>query len=83
MSSISARELSSRDARRRRMPMLARIRESGAYQPYMAARSSVVTISSVSSSWLRRNVPHCAPWGMSGVSRRMSMIGVARCSRMA
>ncbi len=65
------------------MPMLARIRESGAYQPYIAARSSVVTISSVSSSWLRRNVPHCAPGGMSGVSRMMSTIGAAFSSRSA
>ena len=43
------------------MPTLARIRGSGAYQPYIAARCSGVTISRVSSSWLRRKVPHCAP----------------------
>ena len=61
--------------------MLARIRGSGAYQPYIAARSSVVTISSVSSSWLRRNVPHWPCEGISGVSARMSMIGLARSSR--
>ena len=66
------------------MPTLARIRESGAYQPYIDARSSVETISSVSSSWLRRNVLHCAPFfGIGGVSARMSMICVARWSRIA
>ena len=60
------RELSSRGASRRRMPTLARIRESGAYQPYIEARSSVETISSVSSSWLRRNVLHWPPRGDRG-----------------
>ncbi len=47
--------------------MLARMRSSGAYQAYIWSRSASVTISRVSSSWLRRKVPHC-PWaGMSGV----------------
>ena len=44
------------------------------------SRSSSVTISSVSSSWLRRNVAHCPPGGGSGVCSMMSTIGV-RCSR--
>ncbi len=65
------------------MPTLARIRGSGAYQPYIAARCSGVTISRVSSSWLRRKVPHWAAAGMGGVSARTSMIGVARSSRSA
>ena len=65
------------------MPMLARIRGSGANQPYIAARSSVVTISRVSSSWLRRNVPHCPPRGMAGVSAMISTTGVAFSSRSA
>ena len=55
--------------------MLARIRGSGAYQPYIAARSSVVTISSVSSSWLRRKIAHWHAAGMSGVCRKMSVMG--------
>ena len=83
MSSISARLLSSSVASRRRMPMLARIRGSGAYQPYIAARSEVVTISRVSSSWLRRNVPHWPEPGMSGVSARMSSTEPAFSSRSA
>ncbi|VEI50640.1 Uncharacterised protein [Kocuria rosea] len=65
------------------MPTLARMRESGAYQPSIAWRSSVVTISRVSSSWLRRNVPHWVPRGMSGVSRMVSTIGAAFWSRSA
>ncbi|CPU65753.1 Uncharacterised protein [Mycobacteroides abscessus] len=77
------RELSSRGASRRRIPTLARMRGSGAYHPYMDARSSVETISSVSSSWLRRNVLHCAPAGMSGVSARISRTWFARWSRIA
>ena len=81
MSSISGRELSSRGASRRRMPTLARMRGSGAYQPYIAARSSGETISRVSSSWLRRNVPHCVPVGMAGVSASTSTIGAAFSSR--
>ena len=65
------------------MPTLARIRGSGAYQPYIAARSSAVTISRVSSSWLRRKVPHWAPFGIAGVSASTSMIGAACSSRSA
>ncbi len=41
----------------------------------MKSRSSSVTISSVSSSWLRRNIAHCAMSGMGGVWSRMSRIG--------
>ena len=63
------------------MPTLARIRGSGAYQPYIAARSSGVTISRVSSSWLRRKVPHWVPVGIAGVSASTSMIGAAFSSR--
>ena len=63
------------------MPMFARIRESGAYQPSMAWRSSLVTISSVSSSWLRRNVPHCVPRGICGVFAMVETIGAAFWSR--
>ncbi|MNI74754.1 hypothetical protein D3C73_1308590 [compost metagenome] len=83
MSWISERELSSSGAKRRRIPMLARIRGSGAYQPSMAARSSAGTISSVSSSWFLRKVPHCAPLGISGVFRNVSIMGAAFWSRKA
>ena len=77
------RELSSSGASRRRIPTFARIRESGAYQPYIDARSSVETISSVSSSWLRRNVLHWAPLsGIGGVSARISTMLVAFWSRI-
>ena len=63
--------------------MLARIRSSGAYQAYMWARSSSVTISRVSSSWLRRKVPHC-PWaGMSGVRSSTQRIASAEPARSA
>ncbi|MNW58512.1 hypothetical protein D3C74_363830 [compost metagenome] len=65
------------------MPTFARMRGSWAYHPYIDARSSVETISSVSSSWLRRNVLHWAPAGMGGVSRRMSTIWLARWSLIA
>ena len=63
------------------MPTFARIRGSGAYQPYMADRSSGETISRVSSSWLRRKVPHWVPGGIGGVSASTSMIGAAFSSR--
>ena len=57
------------------MPTLARMRGSGAYQPSIAWRSSGVTISSVSSSWLRRKVPHCVPSGIRGVVAMVSISG--------
>ena len=65
------------------MPTFARIRGSGAYQPYIAARSVVETISRVSSSWLRRKVPHWPPAGTAGVSSSTSMMGAAFSSRRA
>ena len=65
------------------MPTFARMRGSSAYQPYMAARSSEVTISSVSSSWFRRKVPHWPCDGMAGVSARMVSMARARWSRRA
>ena len=57
------------------MPMFAFIRGSFAYSAYMKSRSASVTISRVSSSWLRRKMPHCADDGMSGVESRISEMG--------
>ena len=76
-SSVSVREASSRGARRRRMPMLARMRSSGAYHRYIMVRSSSVTISRVSSSWLRRNVPHWPCAGIAGVRSSTQRMAVA------
>ena len=65
------------------MPILARMRSSGAYHWYIMVRSSSVTISRVSSSWLRRKVPHW-PWGgMSGVAARTSRTAREEPSRRA
>ena len=63
--------------------MLARMRESGAYQPSMAWRSSLVTISKVNSSWLRKNVPHWVPAGICGVFSMVETMGSAFWSRSA
>ena len=43
------------------------MRGSGAYSNHISSRSSSVTISSVSSSWLRRKMHHCVSAGISGV----------------
>ena len=73
ISSIRRRSPSSRGARRRRIPRLMRAWGSAAYSRYMKSRSVSVTISSVSSSWLRRKMPHWQLAGMSGVRARMSL----------
>ena len=83
ISSISSRPLSSKGASRRRIPMFSFARGSIAYSAYMYSRSSSVTISSVSSSWLRRNSPHWQESGISGVCSRISTIGVASSRRSA
>src|ERR1700744_5022495 len=77
ISSISSRPVSSSGARRRRTPMFSFARGSIAYSAYMYSRSSSVTISSVSSSWLRRKRPHWQESGISGVCSRIETIGVA------